>query len=190
MRELVRRGVSALPSPIRHLQDKRPTKLSIGRDFFFMFAYFSDEYDWRVRPRIPVRCDHWCFADGFALGKPLTLPYSVRVGDVCYVLIGQIVNRDLVAVRYQPTGGLVVNSPLEAPNLVERINKDWTGLDARSHEASLLTDIRAGESLRFFGPALARLRFYYPDAYAALRDQDLGKREAFEASEKAQETAN
>ena len=49
MTELVRRGVSSLPLLIKHLDDKRPTKLTVGGDSF-MFRYFSDEYD----PKTPA----------------------------------------------------------------------------------------------------------------------------------------
>ena len=40
MTELVRRGVSSLPLLIKHLDDKRPTKLTVGGEFF-MFEYFQ-----------------------------------------------------------------------------------------------------------------------------------------------------
>ena len=50
--------------------------------------------------------------------------YTVKVADVCYTLIGQIVNRHLLAVRYQSSGGPIVNSPLEAPSLAEKVRKD------------------------------------------------------------------
>src|SRR5262245_55430573 len=36
MRELVRRGVSALPALIRHLTDNRPTKLTVGGASFLI----------------------------------------------------------------------------------------------------------------------------------------------------------
>ena len=59
MSELVRRGPLALPELIKHLDDRRPTKLEVGNEpsgkqvgvDAFMFMYFSDEYD----PRVP----HW-----------------------------------------------------------------------------------------------------------------------------------
>jgi hypothetical protein len=59
MSELVRRGPAALPELIKHLDDKRATKLEVGNRpsgsqvgvDAFMFMYFSDEYD----PRVP----HW-----------------------------------------------------------------------------------------------------------------------------------
>jgi hypothetical protein len=115
-----------------------------------------------------------CFA------KDFEGTYVVRVGDVCYALIGQIVNRFLFAVRYQPSGILIVNSPIEAPILVDRIEEDWGDLDAAGHEASLLSDLREGRNQEDWAAALARLHFYYPGAYASLSGQDLNKRKAFE----------
>jgi hypothetical protein len=156
MTELVRRGVSSLPLLIKHLDDKRPTKLTVGGDFF-MFRYFSDEYDSKARRDRTAR-----------LEKNFEGNYTVRVGDVCYALIGQIVNRDLLPIRYQPTAGLIVNSPIEAPVLIEEVKRDWADIDAKEHMASLLADARAGND---FEPALRRLRFYYPDEY---RQQAIG----------------
>jgi hypothetical protein len=194
MRELVRRGLASLPALIRHLDDKRLTRLVVGGDisfgserpentgrFVFMFQYFSDEYDARNRPAKRTFCSPPC-RESYFHGT-----YTVRVGDVCYALVGQIVNRNLIPVHYQPTAGLVVNSPIETPTLIERVTADWHGLDAQGHETSLLADIRTAD-IRSFDPAFARLRFYYPDAYRALSDEDRKKRDAFEAHEKAVET--
>jgi hypothetical protein len=178
MTELVRRGVSSLPLLIKHLDDKRPTNLIVGGDFF-MFAYFSDEYDpkTRVSRKRPA-----------GLQEDFHGKYTVRVGDVCYALIGQIVNRNLLAIRYQPSAGLVVNSPIEAPVLIKEVKRDWGDIDANEHMASLLADARDGKDLWEYGPALRRLRFYYPDEY---RQQAVGalkkKIREFESSEKKQE---
>jgi hypothetical protein len=161
MTELVRRGVSSLPLLIKHLDDKRPTKLTVGEDFF-MFRYFSDEYDSKtLAPRVR----------GAGLEKNFDGKYTVRVGDVCYALIGQIVNRNLLPIRYQPSAGLIVNSPIEAPVLIEEVKRDWADIDAKEHMASLLADARAGNDLWEYEPALRRLRFYYPDEY---RQQAVG----------------
>ena len=112
----------------------------------------------------------------------------MKVGDVCYVLIGQIVNRRLLAVRYQPSAGLVVNSPIESPVLVERVRNDWGQADAEVLKAALLDDIhgtnrpkrvsRAEYIDRFVDPALERLRLYFPDTYKSLGGTDLQKRKA------------
>jgi hypothetical protein len=199
MRELVRRGPVALPELIQHLGDKRPTKLEVGNKpsgrqvgvDAFMFMYFSDEYD----PRVP----HWWSDEEWKKGpRPIERSfeglYTVKVADVCYVLIGQIVNRRLLPVRYQPSGGLVVNSPIEAPELFERVRSDWGRADTQSLRAALLEDIHATNqpkgvsqdeyTERFVDPALARLRVYFPDTYNSLEGADLQKRKAFEKREK------
>ena len=155
-----------------------------------MFMYFSDEYD----PRVP----HWFSEEDWKSGprpmeKSFEGQYTVKVGDVCYVLIGQIVSRRLWAVRYQPSAGLVVNSPIEAPALVEKVKSDWGSADAEMLKASLLTDVHAANhptriskaryTERFVNPALQRLRLYFPDVYAALDGDDLLKKKAFESQE-------
>jgi hypothetical protein len=116
--------------------------------------------------------------------------YSVKVADLCYVLIGQIVNRQLLPLRYQASAGLVVNSPIQAPVLAEKVRRDWGSADAEALKGSLVDDIhganhRGTESAASYtesvvNPALARLRFYFPDTYAALKGADLKKRIEFE----------
>jgi len=193
MSELVRRGASGLPELIKHLDDKRPTKLEVGNKpsgkrvgvDVFMFSYFSDQYDPRARA--------WPDFGHGTMGKNFKGAYTVKVADVCYVLIGQIVNRRLWAVRYQPSAGLVVNSPIEAPMLVEKVRSDWGATDAEALRNSLLEDMhvvalpkgvsRAEYTDRFVNPALARLRFYSPETYRALQGDDLRKRKAFEVAE-------
>lgn len=184
MSELVRRGSVALPELIKHLDDKRPTKLEVGNKpsgrqvgvDAFMFMYFSDEYD----PRVPQsKREHR------PMEKDFNGRYTVKVADVCYVLIGQIVNRRLLAVRYQPSGGLVVNSPIEAPVLAQEVRNDWGDADSETLRQSLLQDIHATNypkqiSDRFVNSALERLRFYFPDTYNTLRGDDLKKRKQFE----------
>ncbi len=198
MRELVRRGLSALPELIKHVDDTRPTKLKVGNDDsggsshqvgvdFFMFSYFSDEYE----PRLLHWPDEKERKRSRQMEKSFQGRYTVKVGDVCYVLIGQIVNRHLLAVRYQPSAGLVVNSPIEAAALAEKVRSEWGNGDAETLRASLLSDIRATNrpkrisraayTTRFINPALERLRLYFPDAYNTLKGDDLRKRKEFEA---------
>ncbi len=183
MRELARRGARVLPQLIRHLDDKRPTKLTIGagKDFFFMFQYFSDEYDPKTRTKTQ---------DPYVRGKlekNFDGGYTVRIGDVCYAIIGQIVNRELLPVRYQPTAGLVINSPIVAHTLIKRVTHDWGGLDAAAHQASLIADAQSGDNIQDFGPAIVRLRFYYPEEFHRLKDGLLKKRIAeFELDERKQ----
>jgi hypothetical protein len=199
MRELVRRGPLALAELVRHVDDKRPTKLQIGNInagtrprqvgvSVFSFTYFSDEYD----PRVRSRAEQIAAQRGRArMEKNFSGGYTVKVGDICFVLIGQIVNRRMLAVRYQPSGGLVVNSPVEFPPLAEKVRADWRDAGAELLQSSLLADIHGAnrhvlatedvdDPLTVF-PALQRLRLYFPDSYWALTGEDLKKRKAFEA---------
>jgi len=162
MRELVRHGANALPVLLRHIDDARPTKLIVGGAFGdgipYMFEEYGDSYD----PRLPAEhipdeprtdeSEKYTFA-----GK-----YVVKVGDVCFALIGQIVNRNLIAVRYQPTAGLIVNSPIERPSLAANVRADWSGVDRAGLESSLLLDLQTAKASYKIQPALTRLRFYFP----------------------------
>ena len=136
MSELVRRGQVALPGLIKHLDDKRPTKFVVGNlpsGFAYSGKVFGYEYDPRIRnweaqdSRRGFRCTAMWFKD----------TYTVKVGDVCFALIGQIVNRHLSAVRLQPTGFLVVNSPIEVPDLLNMVKSDWGSGDAETLKVSL-----------------------------------------------------
>lgn len=182
MRELVRRGPKALPLLIEHLSDSRPTQLAIGDDpnFHFMFQHYDSEYDPRRRSERERR--HLLLGFGSGKDQGFAGAYSVKIADICYVLIGQIVNRRLIAVRYQPTGGLVVNSPIQSPILAEKVKSDWRPLNAKAHEASLLKDLRADNDPQSKA-GIVRLRYYYPSRYRHLQGVDLAKRQEFEADE-------
>jgi hypothetical protein len=180
MRELVRRGVSALPNLINHLNDSTPTKIKVSGAGFETVGgdYFNHEYDARDRSKSDHGCD-------FAQCRKIEGPYVVKVGDICEVLIGQIVNRELLAVRYQPTAILYVNSPVETPSLARRIAQDWKGLTEGEFAKFLLHDLRTENDPYRYRDALVRLRFYYPGTYASLTGNDRAKRDALEKEEKA-----
>src|SRR5258708_5905237 len=118
--------------------------------------FFGDEYDPKVK--LSARREFDPFPTRSFDGR-----YTVKVGDVCYVLIGQIVNRALIAVRYQPSAILIVNSPIETPMLTAKVKQDWGRIGHDGLLASLLADARDGNT-----SALQRLRFYYPEEYRKL----------------------
>ena len=192
-------GPAALPALLRHLDDMRPTKLVIGRDIrneTFGGQFFDNEYETRHLTWTSDRCrvDAPCEKQ-----KPFDAPYTVKVGDVCFVLIGQIVNREWNAVRYQPTAIVLVNSPIETPELAKWVRADWAGIDDEGVKNSLLGDLhttkledvsdadRESQLLeRIHSGALVRLRYYFPDTYASLTGADLEQRKAFERAERSQ----
>jgi hypothetical protein len=197
MRELTRRGLSALPALLAHLDDARPTRLVVtgvtepnantpqGQHVTngpvpFAAEFYTGEYDARVRTIPRFKCDGVCTSPD----KAFSGSYTVKVGDVCFALVGQIVDRNLAVLRYHSGGILAVNSPVQDPALAARARQDWSGLTADAHKAQLLDDLHNAADERETYPALARLRYYYPDAYAALSGADANTRAAFEADEK------
>lgn len=155
MRELVRRGTAALPLLIEHLSDSRPTKLTVGDGF--MGKWFDKEYDPKDRSQGAPPASSMLQQKRFDR-------YTVKTGDLCFVAIGQIVNRLLNAVRYQPSMCLVVNSPVEMPSLAAAVKADWSGLTRAAHERSLEQDALSTSDPFLSPEALKRLVFYYPDA--------------------------
>jgi hypothetical protein len=160
LRELVRRGVRALPDLFRHLSDPRASKRVVVNKGFGS-NWHSDE----SHPRFPdsnrqppgVNGDRDLHKRHNHIDK-----YTLRVGDLCYVAIGQIVNRSLLTVRYQPTACWVVNSPVETPALAQAAKADWDGLTAQQHEQSLYQDALSLSYPWAAPQALSRLLYYYP----------------------------
>src|SRR5690606_37574668 len=69
--------------------------------------------------------------------------YLVRVGDLCYLAVGKIVNRHLDFLwvsgsRYRPS---LVSSPAHDRILALRARSDWLGLTPSEHASSLEFDI-------------------------------------------------
>jgi hypothetical protein len=170
MRELVRRGVAALPDLIDHLNDKRPTKLVITHAAGFGDMWCSDEYDPRSADpkKRPTGVNTGLeTSKGLNKARLADTKYTLRVGDLCYVAVGQIVNRRLHAVRYQPTACVVINSPVQTPTLAAAVKRDWAGLTAEEHKQSLTQDALS-KYPDATAAAMVRLVFYYPAAGEAL----------------------
>lgn len=194
MRELVRRGPLALPELIKHLDDKRLTKLQVGDPppsgdgGGWVYKVFGYEYSPRVLDSQPG------FGQAPWTQKTFATTYTLRVGDVCFGLIGQIVNRRLLVLQNVPSGFLVVNSPIEASVLIENVKNDWGNGDAETLKASLLADVDVADPKQFneimhvefvVNPALQRLRAYFPDAYKSLAGNSLKRKVEFEKQETA-----
>src|SRR5262249_17051070 len=88
--------------------------------------------------------------------------HTITVGDLCYVALGQILNRQFSAVRYQPTAIVIVSSPTMSPTLRKQVRADWTGLTESRHAASLVNDFLKPDSDERKRGAAERLAYYYP----------------------------
>jgi hypothetical protein len=160
MRALVKRGAEAVPHLVAHLGDRRTTRVVI-KPFAnpLSFERVAD-YNARTDPDPGLKGD-----EGMA-GPGTT--HKVTVGDLCFVALGQIVNRGYQAVRYQPSGLVYINSPTSSKALHDAVKKRWAGLTPARHRASLIADVlKPDDEGRRIG-ACKRLAFYYPDALEPL----------------------
>jgi hypothetical protein len=166
LRKVIEKGATAVPALLAHIDDARPTKLAPAKRMIWMS--FADEYDYNRRlSRPPVGLDpSGTDADLGAASarRPPPEEHVVTVGDMCFVALGQIVNRNFEAVRYQPTGGLVINSPSSSKALAAAVRSEWGGLTPASHRERLVQDALSPDSVYRSIGAYYRLSFYYPDA--------------------------
>jgi hypothetical protein len=157
LRRIVEYGVEALPYLIAHLSDARKAKAGVP------FAVLGDQYDARFRdPRKQPRGVNQGEADG--VSDPSLPGYTLRVGDLCFAAVGQIVNRHLHPIDAQP--GHLVNSPVERPALARAVKQDWGNLTRAAHRQSLIDDVLYDNRYVWASSpdALERLCFYYPGA--------------------------
>lgn len=163
LRKIVARGAAAVPALLEHLSDARKIRMEPLRGMEWMG--FSDAYDYNARTgeKIPP-------GDIDTPGGKKDYPgsHAITVGDMCFVALGQIVNRNYNATRYQPSGGLIVISPTYSRRLRDRLIANWSHLTVEKHRRLLIEDFQNPDhEYRRIG-AYQRLCFYYPDAVEPL----------------------
>ena len=164
MRELVRRGLAAVPALLDHLSDARPTKLLVAGNHYptgsrFGGQFFNEEYDSKdFNVKKLLAGVHRINAE--SPGEDTFDEYRIRIGDLCYAALGQIVNRRLNAARYQQSGITYVNSPVRTPTLAAAARADWQGVTATEFTAYLVRDLERNEDNWSNMSMLQRLLFY------------------------------
>ena len=106
--------------------------------------------------------------------------YRFKVGDICFIAIGQITNRPYKALRYQRTGCHVVNSTVRDKLPAAEVRAIWGKADHRRKLLDfLLTDLEGPVGFDESGAAM-RLTYYFPEAaeeiIAARLQQRTGRR--------------
>jgi hypothetical protein len=162
LRAIVKQGTAAVPPLIAHLDDKRPTKITVTHNFGPLGGlFYGSQCDYNARTAkadpnpTPSKEEG---DDSAADGHVLT------VGDLSFVALGQIVNRRFDVVRYVPTAIIIVTSPTESPALRTAVKREWAGLTPERHKASLIADFLKPDSEARRIEACKRLAYYYPDA--------------------------
>ena len=156
LENIVRGGVLAVPSLLKHLEDARETKIPAISGM--MWISFADEYDYnrRVRTNAPTGVNR----DDFQENHPKS--HVITVGDLCFVALGQIVNRNFNASRYQPSGGVIISSPTYSKRLCEVVRADFEGLTEAKHRDMLVQDFTTPDYEDRRNNACRRIAFYYP----------------------------
>jgi ankyrin repeat protein len=151
MKSLVKLGPKALPALLKHLSDERPTKIVLTLEGFIGGMFIGQDMEKKKE-------------ENFFGGEKR---YTLMVGDLCYVALGQIVNRSYWAVRYQPTAIIYVTSVPKSKKLRDALLKEWGNLTPEKHRESLARDLDSdNEGVR--NGASIRLAYYYPAALEAL----------------------
>lgn len=183
LKELVKIGPLALPALLQHLDDDTHTRLKIDRSTgLFGGMWFAnklwgnpaneqEQAVFQAQPQEEVD----------PLGRDHVDSYTVKVGDICFVAIGQIVGRRYQAVRYQPTACVVLSSPTHDATLAAQVRAIWQSDNPRQKLLdSLLLDFATrsksdGKSLDGMAigsylqcEAAMRLLYYFPTETAPL----------------------
>jgi ankyrin repeat protein len=168
VRELAKFGVAALPHLAAHLNDKRPTRIVVEQ----ARVDRSGRIDWNVRTDGPLAAAD----DDMEPDDAPRQSYTLTVGDLCLLTIGQIVNRGFHPVHQTPNDGWI-RSPNRSKELRDKVRETWAGLTPRSHRDSLVEDFLKPDSDSRWHGAYERLAYYYPDTLEPLLLKFLARRD-------------
>jgi hypothetical protein len=172
LKDLVALGAKAIPLLLEALTDSTPTGLKLTPENTSIFDRIlpggvpsnpANTAEVQLINSVDRR-----FAPGYFSfkGSGNGTTYTVTVGDLCYVAIGQITNRPYCALQFQPPGTLIITSPTGDDVAARKVQAVWgkKGLRQKLLE-SLLFDfsqrVTGGESFEL-GAAM-RLLYYFPE---------------------------
>ena len=159
---IVMRGVDTIPNLIASLDNTRLTGIRIatradkaieGHQPTAVSIEFGRSYDPKLAViPIELECGH------INRGAQSVDEYTVTVGDICFFLIGEIVNRNNDPISMSNGQRVSVRSPSRCDAFSSATRREWQFLDSASHKASLVRDLNCPWRLE---GALVRLWFFY-----------------------------
>lgn len=144
MMALVKHGPRSVPFLVQHLDDARPTQITLTPGF--------GGFHLRLRTG--------------AFKRSRMKEYTVKVGDLCLVTLGHIVNRPYTPVRHQGKSDPILTPITEMKRLREELTREWGKLTAESFRVSLLRDLDSDQDDIRQGAAV-RLVYYFPTDHEA-----------------------
>lgn len=157
---LIRLGTDAIPALVAHLDDKRPTEIGP-----FSVRCFQKSLDWNTKSRSDIPLWEETSFVAPEPQSPARDGYHLTVGDLCYEVLGQIVNRDYDCVIWLSMNyDIDISSPGQSSLMRDHLKKTWGTLSRERHRQSLVSDFQLADSPRRRQGAYCRLAFYYPEA--------------------------
>lgn len=156
IKEIVSRGVSILPSLVKNINN--PTKTNLEYNILqsgIGGISFCNEYE----PKDPKKIKNYS-PDNEIYAK--NGKHILTIGDFCFFAIGQIVNRDYLPIRGQPTGFTIINSPVQNKTIANKVIDDWSNISRQDHINHLLNDLKYLDKDRK-RVTLKRLNYFYPE---------------------------
>lgn len=160
---IVERGILAVPALLKHLDDARETQIPPLSAIQWMEARDEYDYNHRTRKIPPTGVNLSSQIDTLGNFIQARQTHTLTVGDLCFVALGQIMNRRFNATRYQPTGGIIVSSPTDSTQLCAVARADFHDLTGKKHRELLVRDFAMPDDEDRRIGAYQRLAFYYPD---------------------------
>lgn len=170
LRKLVAVGPAAVPALCRQLGDTRPTGLVFTAGQWlscvpapFFDVSWSNRFDvWRARylKTLPELDEGRLEVEGRSVPA-----VTLSVGDLCYLALGQIVNR-----RYNPLmvgafpNTVYHSGPTVEPRVIEWARAAWGHATPESIKASLIEDLLSPDDRTRDADAVRHLKVYFPSA--------------------------
>lgn len=158
---LIRIGVAALPALLDHLSNFNETSSQPTlHDTPWAHAYLRLEawYGDSDRAEQLDRINRF----KAAIKSDPAHDFKVTIADVCYYVIGQIMNRPYFPLQFAAKTGIAVDTPQRSPELIRELRALWGSLDAATHFAQLKRELWADASVAVRANAYARLIVFYP----------------------------
>ena len=146
--ELVKLGPKALPYLLQALGDETPTKIHVRHNFAYGGMYFENGL--RGNPANAKEADVLIQvpSGASANSEHRISSYTIKVGDICFAAVGEIVGRPYIPLRFQAGPEIVISSPTHDTNLCRQVRAIWSSADADQHLLdSLLLDFSTVEAV-------------------------------------------
>lgn len=159
--DLTKKGAASIPYLLEHIDDRTLTLVHVPKRSpgFSTFLELSSD----------VRNDEQ--EDGFHYPDRILLEDDsdlvLRVGDVCLYILGQIVNRNYLPIRYELNNPVII-SAWRTPTIACSLREKWGGVNEVGLLASLTIDLLRPDWYKRDARTIYRLYAIYPQQWETL----------------------